>query len=61
MYARRTVIDLSQNFNQKLVVFPSNLIATAFGFKSEKGISTPMTGAHVSVSESETKAPKVEL
>ena len=61
MYARRTVIDLSQNFNQKLVVFPSNLVAMIFGFKEEKGITTPMSGEHVSVSTSETQDPKVEL
>ena len=49
MYARRTVIDLSQNYNEKLVTFPSNLIANMFGFKEEKGLSTPMTGSHVEV------------
>lgn len=60
-YARRSVIDLTQSFNEKLVVFPTNLIAMIFGFKEEKGISTPMTGDHVEVSTSETKSPKVEL
>lgn len=60
-YARRTVIDLSQSFNQKLVVFPSNIIAGMFGFKPEKGLETPSMGAHLSVSESETKDHKVSL
>ena len=60
-YARRSVIDLTQSFNEKLVVFPTNLIAMIFGFKEERGISTPMTGDHVEVSSSETKSPKVEL
>ena len=61
MYARRSVIDLSQTYNQKLVVFPSNLIANLFGFKPEKGLSTPTTGAHVEVSAAETKDVKVKL
>ena len=60
-YARRSVIDLSQSFNQKLVVFPSNIIANIFGFKEEKGLDMAMTGEHVSVSSSEMKTPKVEL
>ena len=60
-YARRSVIDLSQSFNEKLVMFPSNIIAGLFGFKEEKGLVTPMTGSHVEVSESETKDVKVNL
>ena len=31
-YARRVVIDLSADFNQKLLVFPSNFIGKMFGF-----------------------------
>ncbi len=60
-YARRSVIDLTQAFNQQLVVFPSNIIAGMFGFKPEKGLETPMSGDHVSVSETETKDVKVTL
>jgi LemA protein len=60
-YARRSVIDLTQAFNAMLLTFPSNLIAGMFGFKPEAGIATPETGAHVSVSESETKDHKVNL
>lgn len=61
MYARRSVIDLTQAYNQRLVVFPSNLIAQVFGFKSEAGIATPTTGAHMEVSGEETKDVKVGL
>lgn len=61
MYARRAVIDLSQNYNEKLVTFPSNMIANMFGFKTEKGLETPMTGEHVSVSESEMKDVSINL
>ncbi len=60
-YARRSVIDLSQTFNAKLVVFPSNLIAKLFGFKEEKGLVTATTGAHLTVSSEEEKNPKVNL
>jgi len=61
MYARRTVIDLSQNYNVKLVTFPSNLVANLFGFKHEKGLETAMSGSHVSVSSDEMKDVKVDL
>ena len=61
MYSRRTVIDLSQNYNEKLVMFPSNLIANIFGFKEEKGLVTAMTGSHVEVGDSEMKDVKVDL
>lgn len=61
MYSRRVVIDLSAEFNQRMVTFPSNLIANAFGFKQQKGLDTPLTGAHLEVSDQETKDPKVSL
>lgn len=61
MYARRSVIDLSQNYNVQLVTFPSNLVAQLFGFKAEKGLDTPLSGSHVSVSDAEMKDVKVEL
>lgn len=60
-YARRSVIDLSQSFNEKLVMFPSNIVANIFGFQEEKGIEVAMSGEHVSVSTSEMKSPKVDL
>jgi LemA protein len=60
-YARRSVIDLTQGYNQRLVSFPSNIIANLFGFKREAGITTPRTGAHVEVSSQETESPKVDL
>ena len=61
MYARRILIDLSADFNAKLVTFPTNIVANLFGFKEEKGLSTPETGAHMEVSEAETKSLKVNL
>jgi len=61
MYARRTVIDLSQNYNEKLVTFPSNLVANMFGFKEEAGLATPMTGSHVEVAAAEMEDVKIDL
>lgn len=60
-YARRSVIDLSQLYNEKLVMFPSNLVAKLFSFKPEKGIATPTSGSHVEVSDTETKDVKIKL
>lgn len=61
MYSRRAVIDLSQQYNQMLVTFPSNLLANVFHFQKKAGIATPMTGSHVEVSDDEMKDVKVSL
>lgn len=61
MYARRTLIDLTADYNVKLVAFPSNLVAQIAGFQPEKGLDTPATGSHLEVSSTETQAPKVKL
>lgn len=60
-YARRVLIDLSADFNAKILVFPSNLIANLFGFKAQVGFSTPTTGSHLEVSVDETKDQKISL
>jgi len=61
MYSRRTLIDLTADYNIKMVTFPSNVVAQLFGFKSEPGLKTPEEGEHLEVSSQETKSPKVEL
>lgn len=61
MYSRRSLIDLSQSYNQKIVIFPNNIIAGLFGFKPEKGLGVAMQGAHLEVSEAETQDIKVDL
>jgi LemA protein len=61
MYARRTLIDLSADYNVKVVTVPSNFVAQMFGFKKEAGLKTPETGEHVEVSAGETKTPEVKL
>lgn len=61
MYSRRTLIDLTADYNIRLVTFPSNIVANLFGFKHEKGLETPLAGEHLSVSTEDTKTPKVSI
>lgn len=61
MYARRTLIDLSADYNIKLVTFPSNIVAGTMGFKQEQGLKMPDMHSATSVSASETKSPKIKI
>lgn len=61
MYARRTLIDLTADYNIKIVRFPSNIVAKVFGFKEEPGLKMPVEGESFEVKAGETKTPKVEL
>jgi LemA protein len=61
MYARRVVIDLTADFNTRIVTFPSNILANMFGFKVQQGIATPTEGAHLEVSKEEMSDPKINL
>jgi len=61
MYARRTVIDLSADYNTAIVTIPGVLIAGMLGFKEEKGLGMPENTDQLDVSEEETKNPDVKL
>ena len=61
MYSRRTLIDLTADYNIMVVTFPSSIVASVFKFSQEKGLDTPVEGEHLEVSAEETKTPKVEL
>jgi len=61
MYSRRTLIDLTADYNIKLATFPSNLVANTFGFRPEKGLATPVAGSHLEVTPEDTKTPQVKL
>ncbi len=61
MYSRRTLIDLSADYNQKIVTFPSNLVAKMLGFKQEAGLKTAEMGEALEVKPEETETPKVDL
>jgi LemA protein len=61
MYARRTLIDLTADFNTTISTIPGMWIAPLFGFKEEKGLSTPTNMDQLEVSKEETKNPEVKL
>jgi len=61
MYARRTLIDLTADYNIKISTIPGMWFAPMFGFTPQKGLDTPMSGAHLEVSSSETVTPTVKL
>ena len=61
MYARRTLIDLSADYNVKVVTFPSNLVANMFGFKEQAGLKVADMESATSVTAAETKSPKISL
>lgn len=61
MYARRVVIDLSAEYNIRIVTLPSNIIAGIFGFKEQKGIATPLEGEHLEVGKDEMSDPKINI
>ena len=61
MYARRTLIDLTADFNRMTATFPSNMVGKLFGFKQEAGLETPTAGEHLTVTEAEMGMPKIKL
>jgi LemA protein len=61
MYARRLLIDLTAEYNVRLVSFPSNIIAGMFHFEKLAGLQTPTNGAELKVTDEEMKTPKVNL
>ena len=61
MYSRRTLIDLTADYNVMVVTVPSNIIAKLFSFKSLDGLKMPATDDYVSVSENDIKTPEVKL
>lgn len=52
MYSRRTLIDLTADYNTMVETVPSSLVAGLFKFQAKEGLKT---------TEAETKTPKVEL
>lgn len=61
MYSRRTLIDLTADYNSMRVQFPSNIVAGLFNFTEEKGLAVPKSEAHLEVSTAETETPKVRI
>ena len=46
MYSRRTLIDLSADYNTAISVIPGIWFASIFGFKEEIGLEAPTSGQH---------------
>lgn len=61
MYSRRTLIDLSADYNTMIETVPSSLIANLFKFKAMPGLKTVETGSHLEVSAKETITPQIDL
>ena len=61
MYSRRLLIDLTADYNVKMVSFPSNIVAGMFHFDKLAGLETPADGDFLNVSDSDTETPKVNL
>ncbi len=61
MYARRTLIDLTADYNTAIVTVPGVWIAQMFGFKEESGLNTPNDKSATEVSSEEMKNTKVNL
>lgn len=61
MYSRRTLIDLTADYNVMIVTLPSSLVAKIFSFGEKTGLKTPDKGEHIEVSLRETKTPRVNL
>lgn len=61
MYSRRTLIDLTADYNVSIVTIPGVWVASIFGFKKEKGLDTPTEAEQLKVSSEEMKNPKVNL
>lgn len=61
MYARRTLIDLTADYNTSIATIPGLWIAQLFGFKEEKGLSMPDSVSATTVTSEDLKNPKVNL
>ncbi len=61
MYARRLLIDLTADYNVKIITFPSKIVANAFHFGKLKGLETDENGDFLKVKSEEMKTPKVNL
>lgn len=61
MYARRTLIDLTADYNIKISTIPGVWLASLFNFQPQSGLETPTSGEHLQVSAKDTATPKVKL
>lgn len=60
-YARRTLIDLVQDFNRMLISIPTNFVGKLMNLKRHPGMATKGEGKHIATSDEELETPKVNL
>lgn len=61
MYSRRTLIDLTADYNVMAVTIPSKFVASIFGFKEETGLKMPEGSEATEVKAGDLKTPEVDL
>ncbi len=61
MYARRTLVDLTADYNIKMATFPSNIVAKIFGFQPEPGLKIIDADSSLEVSKQDTQTPKISI
>jgi hypothetical protein len=61
MYARRTLIDLTADYNTGIATIPGLWIAHFFGFKPENGLSIPEDKTITQGTSEDLKTPQVKL
>lgn len=61
MYSRRTLIDLTADYNIMVVTVPSSIIAGLFSFIKMPGLKVEGIEENLKVSSEEQKTPKVKL
>jgi len=61
MYSRRTLIDLTADYNIRIAIFPSSLVANLFGFAAQTGLKVPNQDEVLQVKPAETQTPQVTL
>lgn len=61
MYSRRTLIDLTADYNIKIATVPASIIANMFGFQPEAGLSMPDTSSATTVTATDLESPKIKL
>jgi len=61
MYSKRTLIDLTADFNTKISTIPGVWLSPMFNFKAEQGLKVDNMESALSVDKKDLQTPKVEL
>lgn len=61
MYSKRTLIDLTADYNTKISTIPGVWLAPLFNFKPEEGLKLENMDESLTVTAEDTKKPQVEL